>query len=344
MSRKPPSHKYQRGMLNQQYGASFGLYGRPAFYQRVPVALSVRRYTRQQRHPPGDHEQPCHPSRVQDFGQHDRACVCGRKSLYARQPALHQIGEARERHQVRDRSRDGRRPDDCCRQQHSETEREVLVERQSRRRRGDTRVDSSGSPFLLNVEGREQSEQPRKKDRDTRELGDVHGRPDPAARVRDENGGMVGDLPDTLPLTPVASLEPPAPSLTTEEAAARPVEPSGMAVPQPAPNTTSADDWAEAVQQNATVVLGRLRMREDSTGWAFENVFDPRFLEGAVRVRLVDPHLDRPHQFRNLKEFLFHLAKAAQPGGSRTFGLREEEVARRDLMGNAADAAARRHR
>jgi len=33
VSRNPPSHKYQRGTLNQRYGSSFGLYDRPAFYQ-----------------------------------------------------------------------------------------------------------------------------------------------------------------------------------------------------------------------------------------------------------------------------------------------------------------------
>jgi hypothetical protein len=37
--RKPPSHKYQRGTLNQRYGSSSGLYDRAAFYQRAARAL-----------------------------------------------------------------------------------------------------------------------------------------------------------------------------------------------------------------------------------------------------------------------------------------------------------------
>jgi hypothetical protein len=121
---------------------------------------------RQQRYPPGDDEKPYHPSRAKDLRPaRSRLCV-GRKSLRARPPSLQQIGEARGRHQVRDRSRDGRRPDDCCRQQHSEADlglggidpastarlratpprQHDAVERQSRRRRGRHRDDSSVSP------------------------------------------------------------------------------------------------------------------------------------------------------------------------------------------------------
>ncbi len=40
MRRKPPSHKYQRGLLNQRYGSSLGLYDRTAFY---PAPLSAGR-------------------------------------------------------------------------------------------------------------------------------------------------------------------------------------------------------------------------------------------------------------------------------------------------------------
>jgi hypothetical protein len=72
-------------------------------------------------------------------------------------------------------------------------------------------------------------------------------------------------------------------------------------------------DWAEGVRQQTTVVVHRLRMHDGSTDWPFEKVFDARFLKGASRVRLVDPYLASPHQIRNLRDFLLHVAEAAHP-------------------------------
>ena len=72
-------------------------------------------------------------------------------------------------------------------------------------------------------------------------------------------------------------------------------------------------DWADQVQQHATIVVHRLRIRDGSTGWPFEKIFPARFLQGALRVRLVDPYLANPHQIRNLNEFLLHLAETAHP-------------------------------
>lgn len=99
-------------------------------------------------------------------------------------------------------------------------------------------------------------------------------------------------------------------------------------------------DWAEQVQQQATVVVRRLRMRDSSTDWPFSRIFEARALDGAKRVRLVDPYLANPHQIRNLRDFLLHVAETVRP--------RELEIVtahpsldRKDLQAKMFDDAAK---
>jgi hypothetical protein len=49
-------------------------------------------------HPPGDDDQPDHPREAEDPGQQDQDRVCSREALGADQPALHEVGDAREPH------------------------------------------------------------------------------------------------------------------------------------------------------------------------------------------------------------------------------------------------------
>lgn len=91
-----------------------------------------------------------------------------------------------------------------------------------------------------------------------------------------------------------------------------------VAIPAPAPVPAALVDaedanWADTVQRTATVCVERLQLREGSTGWAYDKLFPPPLLQGALHVSLVDPHLSGVHQLRNLKEFLLHLAKTAKP-------------------------------
>ncbi|MBU4274029.1 MAG: dynamin family protein, partial [Planctomycetes bacterium] len=72
-------------------------------------------------------------------------------------------------------------------------------------------------------------------------------------------------------------------------------------------------DWVDHVQQEATAVVHRMRLREGSTGWPVEKVFEARFLKGALRVQLVDPYLACPHQIRNLNDLLLHIAETLHP-------------------------------
>lgn len=127
------------------------------------------------------------------------------------------------------------------------------------------------------------------------------------------SASKVGDLPEPAQL--------PAP--TMDSAIAEPSPPAtpiaaAPAVPAPSddaatPVAVAEGDWAESVQHDATVSLERLRLRDGTTGWPFEKVFHPRYLKGALRVRLVDPYLSKPHQIRNLNDFLLHLAESTHP-------------------------------
>jgi signal recognition particle receptor subunit beta len=73
------------------------------------------------------------------------------------------------------------------------------------------------------------------------------------------------------------------------------------------------DDWVRIIQQKATVVLGRIRLHDGSTGWSYSKLFDARLLKGAQHVTLIDPYLASHHQIRNLNEFLLHVAEVAHP-------------------------------
>lgn len=82
---------------------------------------------------------------------------------------------------------------------------------------------------------------------------------------------------------------------------------------QSTPMLTDGADWADAVQAVATVCVARLQLRESSTGWSYDKIFAPSFLKGALQLSLVDPHLSKPNQLRNLQEFLLHVAEVAKP-------------------------------
>jgi signal recognition particle receptor subunit beta len=135
----------------------------------------------------------------------------------------------------------------------------------------------------------------------------------------------VGDLPVTEPAAPMPpdatalapSVEPAAASIG-QSVVAKPIAEGNVAVGAATRSTElppldAHGDWADQVQQEATVVAHRMRLRDGSTGWPFEKVFEARFLKGALRVQLVDPYLASPHQIRNLNDLLLHVAESAHP-------------------------------
>jgi len=90
--------------------------------------------------------------------------------------------------------------------------------------------------------------------------------------------------------------------------ATRPAE--VVAHPATAPD---GPDWVSQTQQQATIVIERIRLLDGATGWPYSKVFDARLLKGVVRMTLIDPYLASHHQIRNLNEFLLHVAEVARP-------------------------------
>ncbi len=158
----------------------------------------------------------------------------------------------------------------------------------------------------------------------------------------------VGDLPEPTPASP------PLPTVTPRASTTTPTETDttntgALLSPaqQQAPAEISAPegDWADQVQHAATVTLERLRLRDGANGWPFDKVFPPRYLKGVLHARLIDPYLSKPHQIRNLNDFLLHLAESAHPRSievitsftSDDFAARQErafEEAAKDLFQN----------
>lgn len=124
----------------------------------------------------------------------------------------------------------------------------------------------------------------------------------------------VGDLPEPLPASEPPRESVPSHSLpaTTPEVVIEPAQLQSVRAVEPT-EFASVSDWAEVIQHEAIVTVERLRLRDGTTGWSFEKVFPSRCLTGAVRARLIDPYLSKPHQIRNLNDFLLHLAESAHP-------------------------------
>lgn len=121
------------------------------------------------------------------------------------------------------------------------------------------------------------------------------------ALINEVDGELARIMERVLSVMPVSILEPVA------------VIPQSTSAPPAALADTDDVNWADKMQRTATVCVKRLQLREGSTGWAYDKLFPPAFLHGALHVSLVDPHLSGAHQLRNLNEFLLHLAKTAKP-------------------------------
>lgn len=72
------------------------------------------------------------------------------------------------------------------------------------------------------------------------------------------------------------------------------------------------EKWAEAAKAAATELVARFDLQDGALGWPWAKIFGPRFLEGATRVLLVDPHLSNPHQMRNLREFIVRISEVTK--------------------------------
>jgi len=122
-------------------------------------------------------------------------------------------------------------------------------------------------------------------------------------------GALIGGSAEFMPPMPQLQAVPsPAPlSPSSEPNADSPSTAQALAGPQ------DDADWVSQTQQNATMVIHRIRLQDGATGWPYSKVFDARLLKGAVRMVLIDPYLASHHQIRNLNEFLLHVADSVRP-------------------------------
>lgn len=127
-----------------------------------------------------------------------------------------------------------------------------------------------------------------------------------------DESNKIGTL---LSVAPVAVPAPASAVASHEPALDSPAEGSVHEAPRAVAitATSSDDDWVSQTQQQATIVIDRIRLQDGTTGWPYSKLFDPRLLKGAVRMTLIDPYLASHHQIRNLNEFLLHVAEAARP-------------------------------
>ncbi|MBZ4194787.1 MAG: hypothetical protein LAE24_10850, partial [Candidatus Contendobacter sp.] len=84
------------------------------------------------------------------------------------------------------------------------------------------------------------------------------------------------------------------------------------------PQTTWTNDapsyeWIEQIRLAATTTVKRFSLRNSDSGWSFNRIFPASLLTGCMCIALIDPYLSKPHQFRNLKEFLLLAADVAKP-------------------------------
>lgn len=79
------------------------------------------------------------------------------------------------------------------------------------------------------------------------------------------------------------------------------------------PDELDSNAWFVELQQSATNIVRRHRLRDGVTGWPFERVFEAELLKGCNKVVIIDPYLAAHHQIRNLNELLLLIAEVARP-------------------------------
>lgn len=79
------------------------------------------------------------------------------------------------------------------------------------------------------------------------------------------------------------------------------------------PDKLDLSNWFVELQQSATQVVRRHRLRDGETGWPFERIFEPALMKGCNKVVIIDPYLAAHHQIRNLNELLLLIAEVTRP-------------------------------
>jgi hypothetical protein len=72
-------------------------------------------------------------------------------------------------------------------------------------------------------------------------------------------------------------------------------------------------DWGDQLLDSCKHLFAAHRLKDGDSGWSISKLFDPIIFSGANNIRIVDPYLFKPHQFRNLKELILHIVESSKP-------------------------------
>jgi hypothetical protein len=129
-------------------------------------------------------------------------------------------------------------------------------------------------------------------------------------------------LADEVEVRPAAGTAPVGAEPATAQAAfaARPANvnepvllPSSLAMADAAADENAVGDMPANIRRNATFLLKRHNLRNGEKNWPFSRIFSAEFLRGVREIWLIEPYLARPHQRRNLREFLEAVTSTAKP-------------------------------
>ena len=80
----------------------------------------------------------------------------------------------------------------------------------------------------------------------------------------------------------------------------------------PSDETVGPTLAADSIRERATKYIERFTLKNGATGWHFPRIFVKEQIAGATEAWLVDPYLAKPHQRRNLKEFINTVLSSAK--------------------------------
>jgi GTPase Era involved in 16S rRNA processing len=78
-------------------------------------------------------------------------------------------------------------------------------------------------------------------------------------------------------------------------------------------DNVSSLDWSDQLLDSCKHLYVAHRLKDGDSGWPISRLFDPIIFSGANNIRIVDPYLFKPHQFRNLKELILHIVESSKP-------------------------------
>lgn len=63
------------------------------------------------------------------------------------------------------------------------------------------------------------------------------------------------------------------------------------------------------MKEAATQLVARFVLEDGENKWPWRKVFEAHFVKGSEKVLVVEPYLSKPHQMRNLREFILRISE-----------------------------------